>query len=118
MAKAEEAFREFEKRSPPDGESEFYRGLFLQRSGKPEKAVERLRRSLALDPTRARCHYLLSLCYRDLAMEDEAAAELAQWRKAEEARQKEMHDHEERSRRPAPAPGGDRPAGEAPKEGG
>ncbi len=107
LREAEAEFREFEKGSPPDAESEFYRGLLHQRLSEPEKAVEHLQRSLELDPSRVQCHYLLARSYRDLGREEEAAASMERWRKAEEARRREGH--------PA-APGSDRKGKEPSKD--
>ena len=34
---------------------------------------------------RVRCHYIMSLCFRDLGKEEEAAAAMDRWKKAEAA---------------------------------
>jgi tetratricopeptide (TPR) repeat protein len=85
MKEAEEAFEEHDRRFPATGESEFHRGMFLQKKGEPKAALDHLRRALALDPSRIRAHYFASLCYRDLGMETEAAEAMERWKKAEEA---------------------------------
>ena len=89
---ADEAFREFEKRFPPDGDSEFFRGRYYHKKMEPENALAHLRKSLALDPSKIRCHYYISLCYRDLGMEEEAAEAMDRWKKAEEAQKKDHHE--------------------------
>ena len=57
---ADAAFAEFERKFPPTGESEMERGVYHLRAKEPEKALDRLRRALALDPSRFRCHYHLA----------------------------------------------------------
>ena len=88
---AEEAFRSFDRCSPADGESEYYRGLFDRARAEPAKALDHLRKSLELDPSRTRCHYQIALCCRDLGRDEEAAAAMEIWKKAEEARKSAGH---------------------------
>lgn len=116
---ADAAFREYEKRFLPTGEAELQRGVHFQARGQPEKGLERLRRALALDASQIRAHYYMSLCFRDLQMEEEAAAAMDRWRKAEEALRKEHEDKrmnlgDRRDPEEGPAKGGD---GEAPPRG-
>ena len=93
LEEADAAFREFEKRFPPTADSEFRRGSFFQANGEPKRALEHLRRSLALDPSRVRCHYLMMLCHRDLGEDDLAAKALERW-KSEDRKLRMARDHE------------------------
>ncbi len=110
---ADAAFREFEKRFPPSGESEMERGVHFLRAKEPGKALERLRKALALDPSRIRCHYHMSQAFRDLGMEEEAAAALERWTRAEEAAA-EAAAHGHGGFRRTPSGGTDAPGGEPP----
>lgn len=110
---ADAAFAEFEKRFPPTGNSELQRGIFYQASGQPEKGIERLRKCLALDPTQIRGHLLLSMCFHDLGMDEEAAAAKARWKAADEELKSRSHEkRQEAKRRFGPEKGAEGAGGE------
>ena len=100
---AEEAFAEYDLRFRPSGLSEFYRGLFHQKRGEPEKAIERLQRALALDKEMVRAIYYLSLCQRDLGNEKEADAYMEKWKRVEEENKKRAMEKFQRAREKAGA---------------
>jgi Tfp pilus assembly protein PilF len=88
---AEEAFDAFNDQFPPTGNSEFQRGTFYQAAGEPEKALKCLRSALARDPSQYRAHLVMSMCYNDLGMEEEAAAAKARWVEADEMVKRSSH---------------------------
>lgn len=98
---ADAAFAEFERKFPATGESEMERGVYHLRAKEPEKAVDRLRRALALDPSRFRCHYHLAQAWRDLGKDAEAAAAMERWEKAEKALREAAAHHGGERRKPA-----------------
>jgi tetratricopeptide (TPR) repeat protein len=125
---AEEAFAEYDRRFPRTGLSEFYHGLFHQKRGEPEKAIERLQLALALDPAMGRAVYYLSLCQRDLGNEEKAAAYMEKWKKMEEDIKKKALEHLRQAvdktgtpppaEAPPPAGGSDKKKEEGAKDGG
>jgi tetratricopeptide (TPR) repeat protein len=95
---ADRAFREYEERFPPTADSEYYRGVYYQKKMEPEKAVEHLQRSLAIDPkAKIRAHYYLALCYRDLGRLDEAEKCMKQWTEADKETKRQNLEHLEQA---------------------
>ncbi len=108
---AEKAFKDFLERFPPDVDSEFHLGVFYFKRMEPEKAVEHLQRSLAIDPgAHIRALYFLSLCYRDLGRTGDSAEMMRKWTEADEKFRREDLLHLQRGLEKA---GG---AKEAPKD--
>lgn len=67
-------------------------GETLALTGETQKAIEQYRRVVAMDPQRARAHYLLAAAYRSLGQQAEAATELAQFEKL--SKQKSERDQQ------------------------
>jgi tetratricopeptide (TPR) repeat protein len=73
------------KLNPSNAQSHFQMAILLEKTGDLVGALQELRRTLCLDPTRADAHYRAARIYRRLGKKEQADKEFGQFQSISEA---------------------------------